>query len=79
MAFMLVASTPATPAAVPGRRSPLASRILSTPSTRGRSTSPRPGVIDNDGIEAISAALADNKGLVELTLFKNREPGERAL
>ena len=31
--------------------------------------------IDSDGIEAIGAALADNTGLIELTLFKNREPG----
>jgi hypothetical protein len=35
--------------------------------------------IDSDGIEEIGAALADNVGLIELTLFKNREPGEKAL
>ena len=35
--------------------------------------------IDSDGIEAIGAALKDNTGLIELTLFKNREPGEKAL
>jgi hypothetical protein len=35
--------------------------------------------IDSDGIEEIGAALADNRGLIELTLFKNREPGEKAL
>ena len=35
--------------------------------------------IDSDGIQAIAAALKDNTGLIELTLFKNREPGERVI
>jgi hypothetical protein len=35
--------------------------------------------IESQGIEEIGAALADNRGLVELTLLKNREPGENAL
>jgi hypothetical protein len=35
--------------------------------------------IDSDGIEEIGSALAENVGLIELTLFKNREPGEKAL
>jgi hypothetical protein len=35
--------------------------------------------IDSDGIEEIGAALADNRGLIEMTLLKNREPGEKAL
>ncbi len=35
--------------------------------------------IDSDGIEEIGAALVDNRGLVEITLLKNREPGEKAL
>jgi threonine aldolase len=35
--------------------------------------------IDSDGIEEIGAALVDNRGLIEITLLKNREPGEKAL
>jgi hypothetical protein len=35
--------------------------------------------IDSDGIEEIALALADNVGLTDLTLFKNREPGDKAL